>query len=67
MVPKPLKKYCDGKCSHSIFSMPKAKIITEIRPDDRNKGLEPKVILLSTPTNSVLKYLIIYYCNILQN
>ena len=35
--PKPFKKY-DGKCSHSAFSMPRAKTITEIRPDDQNKG-----------------------------
>ena len=27
MVPKPFKKYYDGKCSHSTFSMPKAKTI----------------------------------------
>ena len=39
MVPaKPFKKYYDGKCSHSTFSMPKAKIITQIRPDDQKKG-----------------------------
>ena len=39
MVPKPFKKkYYDGKCSHSTFSMPKAKTITQIRPDDQNKG-----------------------------
>ena len=37
MVPKPFKKY-DGKWSHSNFSMPKAKTITQIRPDDQNKG-----------------------------
>ena len=37
MVPKPFKKY-DGKCSHSTFSMPKAKTITQIRPDDQNKS-----------------------------
>ena len=67
MVPKLFKKYYDGKCSHSTLSMPKAKTITQIRPDDRNKGSEPKVILLPTPTSSVLKYLIIYYCNIPQN
>ena len=36
--PKPFKKYYDGKCSHSTFSMPKAKTITQIRPDDQNKG-----------------------------
>ena len=38
MVPKPFKKYYDGKCSHSIFSMTKAKTVTQIRPDDQNKG-----------------------------
>ena len=37
MVPKPFKKY-DGKCSHSTFPMPKAKTITQIRPDGKNKG-----------------------------
>ena len=31
MVPKPFKKYYNGKCSHSTFSMPKAKIITQFR------------------------------------
>ena len=67
MVPKPFKKYYDRKCSHSTLSTPKAKTITQIRPDDRNKGSDPKVILLPTPANSVLKYLIIYYCNIPQN
>ena len=34
MVPKSFKKYYDGKCSHSTFSMRKAKTITQIRPDD---------------------------------
>ena len=38
MVPKPFEKYYDGKCSHSTFSMPKANIVTQIRPDDQNKG-----------------------------
>ena len=38
MVPKPFKKYYDEKCSHSTLSMPKAKTITQIRPDDQNKG-----------------------------
>ena len=38
MVPKPFKKYYDGNYSHSTFSMPKAKTITQIRPDDQNKG-----------------------------
>ena len=38
MVSKPFKKYYDGKYSYSTFSMPKAKTITQIRPDDRNKG-----------------------------
>ena len=37
MVPKPFKKY-DVKCSHSTFSMPKAKTITQIRPDEQSKG-----------------------------
>ena len=55
MVPKTFKTYYDG--------MPKAKTITQIRPDDQNKGKrkgsKPKaVILVPTPTNSVLKYLI---------
>ena len=36
--PKRLKKYYERKCSHSTFSMPKAKTITQIRPDDQNKG-----------------------------
>ena len=47
MVPKPFKKYYDGKCSHSTLSTPKAKTITQIRPDDRNKGSDPKVIYYS--------------------
>ena len=38
MVPPNLLKYYDGKCSHSNFPMPKAKTITQIRPDDQNKG-----------------------------
>ena len=38
MVPKPFKKYYDEKCSHSTFSMSKAKAITQIRPDDQNKS-----------------------------
>ena len=39
MVPKPFKRYYDGKCSHSTFSMAKVKMtITQIRPDDQNKG-----------------------------
>ena len=38
MVPKSFKKYHDGKCSQSTFSMPKAKTITQIRPDDQSKG-----------------------------
>ena len=38
MVPKPFKKYYDGKCSHNTFSMPKAKTITQIRPDYQSKG-----------------------------
>ena len=38
-MPKPFMKYCDGKCSHSTFSIPKAKTITQIRPkDDQNKS-----------------------------
>ena len=37
MGPKHFKKYYDGTCSHGTFSMPKAKTITQIRPDDRNK------------------------------
>ena len=57
MVPKPFKKYYDGKFSHSTFSMPKANTITQ---NDQNKGSKPKaVILVPTPTNSVLKYLIL--------
>ena len=60
MVPKPFKKYYDGKFSHSTFSMPKSNTTTQIRPDDQNKGSKPKaVILVPTPTNSVLKYLIL--------
>ena len=51
MAPKPFKKYYGGKCSHSTFSMPKAKVITQIRPDDQNKGSEPKLILLPTPSH----------------
>ena len=66
MVPKPFKKYYNGGCSHSTFFMLKAKTITQIRPDDRNKGSKPKVILLPTPRNSILKYLIIYYYHIFQ-
>ena len=46
MVPKLFKKYYDGKCSHSTFSMPKT--ITQFRPDDQNKGSESKLILLPT-------------------
>ena len=38
MVPKPFKKYYDGKCSHNTFSMPKAKTMTQIRPDYQSKG-----------------------------
>ena len=39
MVSKPFKKkYNDRKCSHSTLSMPKAKTITQIRPDDQSKG-----------------------------
>ena len=39
MVPKPFKKkFYYGKCSHSTFSMPKAKTVTQIRPDDQNTG-----------------------------
>ena len=38
MVPKPFKKYYDGKGSHSTFSMPKAKTMTQIKPDDQNKS-----------------------------
>ena len=39
MVPKPFKKkYYNGKCCYSTFSMPKAKTITQIRPDDQNKS-----------------------------
>ena len=38
VLPKRFKKYYEGKCSHSTFSMSKAKIITQIRPDDQNKG-----------------------------
>ena len=38
MVPRPFKKYYDGKCSHSTFSIPKAKTITQIRPDDQSKS-----------------------------
>ena len=42
----------------------KTKAITQIRPDDQNKGKrkqgKPKaVILVPTPTNSPLKYLIL--------
>ena len=61
MVPKPFMKYCDGKCSHSTFSMPKTKTITQIRSDDQNKG-ERKAQSQSkgsnfgtSPTKSVLK------------
>ena len=36
--PKAFKKYYDGKCSHSTFSVPKAKTITQIRPHGQNKG-----------------------------
>ena len=35
--PKRFNKYYEGKCSHSTFSMPKAKTVTQIRPDDQNK------------------------------
>ena len=38
MVPKPFKKYYDREWNHSTFSMPKAKTITQIRPDYQNKG-----------------------------
>ena len=39
MVPKPFKKkFYYRKCSHSTFSMSKAKTVTQIRPDDQNKG-----------------------------
>ena len=50
MVPKPFKKYYDGKCSHNTFSIPKTKTIPQIRPDDQNKGKEkssePKAVIL---------------------
>ena len=63
MVPRPFKKYYDGKCSHSTFSIPKAKTITQIRPDDQSKGERNAQSkgsnLVPTPTNSVLKYLIL--------
>ena len=63
MVPKLFKKYYDGKCSHSTLSMPKAKTITQIRPDDQSKGERNAQSkgsnLVPTPTNSVLKYLIL--------
>ena len=50
--PKPFKKYYDRKCSHSSFSiaLPKAKNITQIRPDDQNKG-ERKVQSQSKGSN----------------
>ena len=38
--PNPFKKYYDRKCSHSTFSMPKGKTITQIRPDDQTKARE---------------------------
>ena len=53
MVPKPFIKYYDGKCSHITFSMPKTKTITQIRPDDQNKG-ERKVNGNSFLQNDVL-------------
>ena len=63
MVPRPFKKYYDGKCSHSTFSIPKAKTITQIRPDDQSKSERNAQSkgsnLVPTPTNSVLKYLIL--------
>ena len=47
--PKLFKEYYDGKCSHSTFSMPKAKTITQIKPDDRKqrreKGSKPKAVI----------------------
>ena len=43
--------YYDEKCSHNTFSMPKAKTISQIRADERNKGSGPKVILLPTPSH----------------
>ena len=50
MMPKPFKKYYDGKSSHNTFSMPKTKTMTQIRPDDQNKGeeksSEPKAVIL---------------------
>ena len=64
MVPKPFKKYYDGKCSHSTCQR---HCITQIRPNDQNKQTKARerlkakgsVILVPTPTNSVLKYLIL--------
>ena len=59
--PKRLKKYYERKCSHSTFSMPKAKTITQIKPDDQNKG-ERKAQSQRQSFSyvpSVLKYLIL--------
>ena len=60
MVSKLFKKYYDEKCTHSNFSMPKT--ITQIRRlnQRREKDSKPKaVILVPTPTHSVLKHLIL--------
>ena len=75
MVPKPFKKYYDGKCSHSTCQSQR-HCITQIRPNDQNKQTKGRerlkakgsVILIPIPTNSVLKYLILllYYLSKLK-
>ena len=63
MMSKVFKKYHNEKCTHIFSSLPKT--ITQIRPDDWTKGKgkaqsqTKAVILVPTPTHSVLKYLIL--------
>ena len=62
-MPKPFKKYYDGKCSHSRCQR-QSKTITQIRPMTKTKRREKgsklnSVILVPTPTNNALKYLIL--------
>ena len=73
MVPKPFKKYYDGKRSHSTSQRP---CITQIRPNNQNKQTKAReslktkgsVILVPTTTKSILKYriLLLHYLSKLK-